>query len=56
MDVDLWNRISADGTEAWRPYDAPYELLLTDERAIPPEQLGSHEVFRQLDAAEPRVL
>lgn len=52
MDVDLWNRISADGAEAWRPYDAPYQLLLTDERAIPPEQLGAHESFRQLDAAD----
>jgi hypothetical protein len=52
MDVDLWNRISGDGTEAWRPYDAPYQLVLTDERAIPPEQLGAHEVFRQLDAAD----
>ena len=52
MDVALWNRISADGTEPWRPYDAPYQLLLTDERAIPPEQLGAHESFRQLDAAD----
>jgi hypothetical protein len=52
MDADLWNRISPDGGEAWRPYDPPYALLLTDERAIPPEQLGAHESFRQLDAAD----
>ncbi len=52
MDAELWKKISPPGSETWRQYDAPYSLVLVDERAIPAEQLGTHETFFQVDCAD----
>jgi hypothetical protein len=34
LDAGLWKRIAPPGAEAWRPYDAPYSLLLVDSTPI----------------------